>query len=112
MKLTGVILTFNCERLVQKAIDKIPKNILHEIICIDDASIDNTKEVVEKNNILFFTHEHKGYGGNLFEGLKIAFNRGATHVIEIHGDGQYDLNRIIDVKEMLEKDNTICRIIL
>ena len=29
------------------------------------------------------------------------------HVIEIHGDGQYDLNRIIDVKEMLEKDNTI-----
>ena len=56
MKLTGVILTYNCERLVQKAIDKIPKNILHEIICIDDASIDNTKEVVEKNNILFFTH--------------------------------------------------------
>ena len=107
MKLTGVILTYNCERLVQKAIDKIPKNILHEIICIDDASIDNTKEVVEKNNILFFTHEHKGYGGNLFEGLKIAFKRGATHVIEIHGDGQYDLNRIIDVKEMLEKDNTI-----
>ena len=25
MKLTGVILTYNCERLVQKAIDKIPK---------------------------------------------------------------------------------------
>ena len=107
MKLTGVILTYNCERLVQKAIDKIPKNILHEIICIDDASIDNTKEVVEKNNILFFTHEHKGYGGNLFEGLKIAFKRGATHVIEIHGDGQYDLRRIIDVKKILEKDNTI-----
>jgi len=107
MKLTGVILTYNCERLVQKAIDKIPKNILHEIICTDDASVDNTKEVVEKNNILFFTHEHKGYGGNLFDGLKIAFKRGATHVIEIHGDGQYDLNRIIDVKKILEKDNTI-----
>ena len=78
----------------------ICNNILHEIICIDDASIDNTKEVVEKNNILFFTHEHKGYGGNLFEGLKIAFKRGATHVIEIHGDGQYDLKRIIDVKKI------------
>ena len=107
MKLTGVILTYNCERLVQKAIDKIPKNILHEIICTDDASVDNTKEIVEKNNILFFTHEHTGYGGNLFEGLKIAFKRGATHVIEIHGDGQYDLNKIIDAKKMLEKDDTI-----
>ena len=107
MKLTGVILTYNCERLVQKAIDKIPKNILHEIICTDDASVDNTKEIVEKNNILFFTHEHTGYGGNLFEGLKIAFKRGATHVIEIHGDGQYDLNKIIDAKKMLEKDDTV-----
>ena len=107
MKLTGVILTYNCERLVQKAIDKIPKNILHEIICTDDASVDNTKEIVEKNNILFFTHEHTGYGGNLFEGLKIAFKRGATHVIEIHGGGQYDLNKIIDAKKMLEKDDTI-----
>ena len=107
MKLTGLILTYNCENLVQKAIDKIPKNVLNEIICIDDDSNDNTKEVVEKNNILFFTHEHTGYGGNLFEGLKIAFERGATHVVEIHGDGQYDLSKIIDTNNILKNDTSI-----
>ena len=107
MKLIGVILTYNCEKLIQKAIDKIPKNTLDEIICIDDASSDNTKSVLEKNKIPFFTHAHTGYGGNLFAGLKIAFEKQATHVIEIHGDGQYDLNRIIDVKNMLQKDKNI-----
>lgn len=107
MKLTGLVLTYNCENLVQKAIDNIPKNILHEVICIDDESKDNTRKVIEKNNILFFTHKHTGYGGNLFEGLKIAFNKGATHVVEIHGDGQYDLNKITNVYEILKNDNSI-----
>ena len=107
MKLTGLILTYNCENLVQKAINDIPKDILHEVICIDDESKDNTRKVIERNNILFFTHEHTGYGGNLFEGLKIAFKRGATHVVEIHGDGQYDLSKITDVYTMLKNDNSI-----
>ncbi len=107
MKLTGLILTYNCENLVQKAIDNIPKDILYEIICIDDDSKDNTRELVERNKISFFTHEHSGYGGNLFEGLKIAFKRGATHVVEIHGDGQYDLSKIVDVNAMLKNDNQI-----
>ena len=60
-----------------------------------------------KNNISFFTHKHTGYGGNLFEGLKIAFKRGATHVVEIHGDGQYDLSKITDVYKILKNDNSI-----
>ena len=107
MKLTGLILTYNCENLVQKAINNIPKNILYEVICIDDESKDNTRKVIEKNNISFFTHKHTGYGGNLFEGLKIAFKRGATHVVEIHGDGQYDLSKITDVYKILKNDNSI-----
>ena len=32
MKLTGLILTYNCEALVQKAIDKIPKNVFVVVI--------------------------------------------------------------------------------
>ena len=74
MKLIGVILTYNCEKFVQKAIDKIPKNTLDEVICIDDASSDNTKNVLEKNKIPFFTHEHTGYGGNLFAGFSDFFD--------------------------------------
>lgn len=105
MKITGIILTYNCANLVEKTIKKIPSNTLSELICCDDGSTDNIKDIVEKHNIKFFSHDHLGYGGNLFQGLKIAFSNGATHAIEIHGDGQYDLNKIIDAKRIIEKSD-------
>ena len=52
MKLTGLILTYNCENLVQKAIDNIPKDILYEIICIDDGSFSSKNEINQKINLL------------------------------------------------------------
>ena len=45
MKIIGLILTYNCENLFRKH-DKIPNGILDEIICSDDESSDNTKQVV------------------------------------------------------------------
>ena len=81
-----------------------------EFIFLEDGFIHSYG--LKKNNIPFFTHEHTGYGGNLFFGLKKAFEKGATHVIEIHGDGQYDLNRIIDVEKMLNDDKNIDLILL
>ena len=106
MKLIGIILTYNCEKLVQKAIDKIPKNILHDVICADDASSDNTKSILEKIIYLFYSRTHRLWRQPFF-GLKKLLKKGATHVIEIHGDGQYDLNRIIDVEKMLNDDKNI-----
>jgi hypothetical protein len=102
MKLFALILTHNCEYIVQKAIDKVLKSRFDKIICSDDGSIDKTEIVVRENNIEFFKIEHSGYGANLFNGLKIAFEMGATHVVEIHGDGQYD-SSIDDVIFLLNK---------
>ena len=94
MKIVGLILTYNCESMIQRAIDNIPKEYLYKIICADDNSQDNTGKIVKNNNIDFLTHEHLGYGGNLFYGLEHAFKLGATHVVELHGDAQYDFNAI------------------
>jgi hypothetical protein len=102
MKLFALILTYNCENTLQKVIDKIPKSKFNKIICSDDGSIDKTEVVLKKNNIQFFKIQHSGYGGNLFNGLKMAFKMGATHVVEIHGDGQYESN-IDDVIILLNK---------
>ena len=102
MKIFGVILTFNCENLIEKTIKEIPQNKFHKIICSDDGSTDNTKKKCLENKIDFFSHEHSGYGGNLIFGLKKAFEMGATHVVEIHGDGQYDLKNIDEFFEKLK----------
>ena len=45
MKIIGVIMTYNCESLVQKAIDQIPKEEFDKLICTDDGSTDNTIEI-------------------------------------------------------------------
>jgi glycosyltransferase involved in cell wall biosynthesis len=106
MKLYGLILTYNSENCLQKAIDNIPFDKFYKIICSDDASSDNTKEIAKKNKIDFFTHEHFGYGGNLFYGLEKAFSLDATHVVEIHGDGQYDLKNIDQIYNLFYKDKS------
>jgi len=93
-RIIGVLLTYNCERLVQKAINNIPVEEFDDLICSDDGSSDNTIEIVKKNNIKILKNIHKGYGGNLFAGMNKAFDMGATHVIELHGDGQYDFNQV------------------
>ena len=101
-KVIGVLLTYNCENLVQKAINKIPKDEFDDLICSDDGSKDNTTQIVEKNNIKVLRNEHKGYGGNLFAGMKKAFEMGATHVVELHGDGQYDFNQVKFMKKKFD----------
>ena len=55
MKIIGVIMTYNCEQFVQKAIDRIPKQYFDQLICTDDGSTDKTIEVVKKNSIEFCT---------------------------------------------------------
>ena len=101
-KVIGVLLTYNCENLVQKAINKIPKDEFDDLICSDDGSKDNTTQIVEKNNIKVLRNEHKGYGGNLFAGMRKAFEMGATHVVELNGDGQYDFNQVKFMKNKFD----------
>ena len=109
MKIIGVIMTYNCEEFVQNAIDQIPKNEFDELICTDDGSTDNTIEVIKKNNIQYIVNNHLGYGKNLYAGMKKAFELGATHIIELHGDSQYDFSQ---VKEMKEKFSDDCDLVL
>src|SRR3989344_3041224 len=109
MKVIGVIMVYNCARMIEEIYNKIPKGLFDELIIVDDESKDNTMEIVSRFNIKVFTHPHTGYGGNLLFGLKKAFKLGATHVIEIHGDGQYDMAA---VPSALEKLKAGCDLIL
>ena len=109
MKTIGIIMTYNCEKFVQNAIDQIPKNEFDELICTDDGSTDNTIEVIKKNNIQYIVNNHLGYGKNLHAGMKKAFELGATHIVELHGDSQYDFSQ---VKKMKEKFSDGCDLVL
>lgn len=107
MKTIGVIMTYNCEKFVQDAIDQIPKSEFDELICTDDGSTDNTIEIIKKNNIKYIVNDHLGYGKNLYAGMKKAFELGATHVIELHGDSQYDFSSVKEMKKKFNEGNDL-----
>ena len=98
MKIIGVIMTYNCVEFVQHAINQIPKEEFDDILCTDDGSTDDTIEVIKKNNIKYIINNHLGYGMNLHAGMKKAFELGATHVVELHGDSQYDFRYVKEMK--------------
>jgi|TARA_B110000211_G_C13865192_1_gene458340 glycosyltransferase involved in cell wall biosynthesis len=105
-KKIGVILTYNCENLIQKTIDSIPKNFFDEVICSDDGSTDGTISILKKNNISTYSHPHLGYGSNLYKGMEIAFKKyDADYVYELHGDAQYDFQSVNFADDEFKKNN-------
>ena len=106
----GIIMTYNCSHMVEDVYRRLPKELFYKIICVDDDSKDNTVEVARKLGILTFTHAHAGYGGNLLFGLKKAVELGGTQMIEIHGDGQYDV--VSGIPLALKKLNMGCDFLL
>ncbi|MDO8558259.1 MAG: glycosyltransferase family 2 protein [bacterium] len=90
-KVVGIIMTYNCAKFIEEVYRRLPKENFDQIICMDDESRDDSVAVAQKLGIPTFTHPHTGYGGNLLFGLRKAVELGGTQMIEIHGDGQYDI---------------------
>ena len=101
---------FNVENKILKVLKKIPKNVFRnynsKIIIIEDCSVDNTLEIVNKitknkfNGIkikLIRNKKNKGYGGV----QKIAFNYAIKNkfkfIVMLHGDDQYPANKILNL---------------
>ena len=75
MNIVGFILSRNNGNLIEKAIKKCPQCI-NQIFISDDKSTDKTHEVAKKNGIEIFTNEKiNGYGGNVKNALKVAFEK-------------------------------------
>lgn len=103
-KIIGMVPAYNCSKLLARAFDAVPRNYFDSIIVVDDGSTDNTFAVAQTLGVLAFTHAHSGYGGNIKFALRKALEMGADYMIEIHGDGQYDMSVIPEaVKRIKEK---------
>lgn len=102
-KAIGILMTYNCAHLIEKSWERIPKDVFDEIILVDDGSKDESeaKKIAEKLGIPFYSHEHRGYGGNLKYGLQKAIERGGEYMIELHGDAQFDPTAAVPALEKL-----------
>ena len=114
-KIAVVVPSYNEERLIQKTIMTIP-NYVDRIIVVDDASKDNSVNIVKtlekkfNNKIILIEHqENKGVGGSIKTGYKKALELDIGIAVVMAGDAQMDpneLSKLLDPIVEEKKDYT------
>jgi glycosyltransferase involved in cell wall biosynthesis len=105
-RVVALILAYNVERLLEKALRKIPRALVDDVFVMDDGSRDGTSDVARRLGLTVYRSERNlGYGGNLRAGLRRAVqDHGADYVVEIHGDGaQFDPAAIAAAVPLMER---------
>lgn len=91
--IAAVVPAYRVEPQIGGLLDSIPSYIRH-IVVVDDASPDQTGEVVRRRasadrRIHLVTHDrNRGVGGAMVTGFRTALDLGADLVVKIDGDGQ------------------------
>ena len=89
-KIVVVMPAYNAEGTLEKTYSEIPKDVVDEVLLVDDKSHDKTVSRAREIGITTYLHEtNKGYGGNQKTCYKEALARGADIVIMLHPDYQY-----------------------
>ena len=91
LKIIIVLPAYNAAKTLEQTINDIPREIVDEIILVDDFSSDSTMKIAKKLNLITVRHKlNLGYGANQKTCYKEALKRGADIVVMLHPDYQYD----------------------
>ncbi len=102
-KVVVVMPAYNAEKTLEQTYAEVPKDIVDEVILVDDASRDFTARVAQELGIKTIVHpENRGYGGNQKTCYKAALESGADIVVMLHPDYQYTPKLISSMAYLLE----------
>jgi len=89
-KICVVMPGYNAERTLRRTYEEIPKDLVDDVILVDDRSTDHTAQVARELGIHTIVHPvNRGYGGNQKTCYTEALSRNADIVIMLHPDYQY-----------------------
>lgn len=112
MKTLVVIPAHNEAENIQKVIDEIRADLPDvDVLVINDCSTDNTKEIVEKNNVKCITSVFNfRYAYAVQTGIKYAYQNDYDYVIQFDGDGQHIAKEANKLIEKMKETN--CNIVI
>jgi glycosyltransferase involved in cell wall biosynthesis len=101
-----VLPAYNAEKTLQSTYNEIPKDIVDDIILVDDASSDNTVGLAKSIGIRHVIRHEKnlGYGGNQKTCYTKALELGADIVVMLHPDYQYTPKLITAMASIIGND--------
>ena len=89
-KVFVVLPAYKAERTLRQTYEAIPRDVVDDILLVDDASTDATAEVARQLGLKTYVHpKNLGYGGNQKTCYREALALGAEIVIMLHPDYQY-----------------------
>jgi glycosyltransferase involved in cell wall biosynthesis len=110
-KTVVVMPAYRAANTIERVYADIPKDLVDEILVVDDVSPDDTVEIARKLPVELIVHEkNTGYGGNQKTCYDWALERGADFVIMLHADYQYDARMIGPAVDTMR--NGICDVVL
>ena len=102
-----IIPAYNEEKNITAVLEQLERPEIAEIadiLVMDDASLDNTRQIVQDRGHTVVTHIFNlGYGSGLQLGYKYAVKKEYRYVIQMDADGQHD---VCNVSKLYEKLRT------
>jgi glycosyltransferase involved in cell wall biosynthesis len=90
-KVIAVLPALNAAKTLEGTVEAIPRNVVDEVILVDDNSTDETRDLARRLPVHLVWHPHNaGYGANQKTCYLEALQREADVVVMLHPDGQYE----------------------
>ncbi len=90
-KVVVVMPAYNAGRTLRMTYEELPKETVGAVILVDDGSTDDTLQIARDLNLEIFVHNRNyGYGANQKTCYTEALRAGASIVVMVHPDYQYD----------------------
>ena len=101
-----VMPAYNAALTLERTLREINREVVDEIVVVDDASRDDTVELARGLGLRTLVHENnRGYGGNQKTCYREALNLGADIVVMLHPDYQYTPKLLVAMSSLIAVDH-------
>jgi glycosyltransferase involved in cell wall biosynthesis len=101
-KITVVMPAYNAAKTLRRTYDEIPREVVDDVLLVDDASSDTTVALSKELGIATFLHKkNHGYGRNQKTCYREALKRGADIIVMLHPDYQYSPKLVSAMSSMI-----------
>jgi glycosyltransferase involved in cell wall biosynthesis len=101
-KVVVVMPAYKAEQTLQRTLDDVWRDVVDDVILVDDASSDATASLAKKLGLHVFVHiKNLGYGANQKTCYREALKLGADVVVMLHPDYQYEPRLVTAMAAMI-----------